>query len=192
MTDRVARQASAESVPDAESVQDETVPVRWYVAKTHPNGEQKALFHLRRQGFDVYLPRYLRRISHARRISWQPRPLFPTYLFVALTGSDQRWRAINSTVGVAHLICDERGPVPVPTGIVEGIRADEDDRGLVLTGRKVPFERGAEVQIMSGAFAEHIGRFEGATDDERVVILLDLMGRAVRTKVKLDAITARN
>ena len=85
-------------------------PVRWYVAKTHPNGEQKALFHLQRQGFDVYLPRYLRRVSHARRISWQPRPLFPTYLFVSITGPDQRWRAINSTVGVAHLICDERGP----------------------------------------------------------------------------------
>ena len=163
---------------------------RWYVAKTHPNGEQKALFHLRRQGFDVYLPRYLRRISHARKISWQPRPLFPTYLFVAMLGPDQRWRAINSTIGVAYLICDERGPVPAPSGIVEAIRAGEDDRGLVMTGRKIPFEKGAEVQIMSGAFANHIGHFDGATDDERVVILLDLMGRQVKTKVKLDAISA--
>lgn len=162
----------------------------WYVAKTHPNGEQKALFHLRRQGFDVYLPRYLRRVSHARKVSWQPRPLFPTYLFVAMPGADRRWRAINSTVGVAHLICDERGPVPVRPGIVDAIRDGEDDRGLVLTGRKVPFEKGAEVQIMSGAFAEHIGRFDGATDDERVVILLDLMGRQVKTKVSLDVISA--
>ena len=55
-----------------------------------------------------------------------------------------------------------------------------------MTGRKVPFEKGAEVQIMSGAFADHIGRFEGATDDERVVILLDLMGRQVKAKVNLD------
>jgi transcriptional antiterminator RfaH len=168
---------------------DAAAAVRWYVAKTHPNGEQKAQFHLRRQGFDVYLPRYLRRISHARRISWQPRPLFPTYLFVAMPGPDQRWRAINSTVGVAHLICNERGPVPVPAGIVEAIQADEDDRGLVMTG-KVPFKKGAKVQIMSGAFADHIGRFDGATDDQRVVILLDLMGRQVRAKVNLDVISA--
>lgn len=171
---------------------DDAAPVRWYVAKTHPNGEQKALFHLRRQGFDVYLPRYLRRVSHARRVSWQPRPLFPTYLFVAMTGPDQRWRAINSTVGVAHLICDERGPVPVPRGIVDSLQNEEDDRGLVRTGRKVPFEKGAEVQIMSGPFADHIGRFDDVTDDQRVVILLDLMGRAVKTKVKLDALTARH
>ena len=163
---------------------------RWYVAKTRPNAESKATYHLKRQGFDVYLPQFLRRIKHARRVSWQPRPLFPSYLFVAMSAAQQRWRAINSTIGIAHLICDERGPVPVPAGIVEGIRSDEDERGLVLTGRKVPFKKGAEVQIMSGAFADHIGRFEGATDDERVVILLDLLGREVRTRVKLDAITA--
>tara|TARA_R110000787_G_scaffold53045_4_gene124583 strand:- start:202 stop:720 length:519 start_codon:yes stop_codon:yes gene_type:complete len=163
---------------------------RWYVAKTQPGAEAKALFHLERQDFEVYLPRYLRRISHARRITWQPRPLFPAYLFVALSPAQQRWRAINSTVGVAHLICDRSGPVPVPVGVVEEIRQAEDDRGLVLTGRKVPFERGAEIQVVSGAFADHIGRFERATDDERVVILLDLLGRQVRTKVKLDAITA--
>lgn len=162
----------------------------WYVAKTRPAAEVKAQIQLERQGFKVYLPRYLRRVSHARRISWQPRPLFPSYLFVTMSPEQQRWRAINSTIGVSHLICDERGPVQVPPGIVEDLQQGEDERGLVLTGRKVPFEKGAEVQVMSGPFADHTGRFECATDDERVVILLDLLGRQVRTKVKLDAITA--
>ena len=163
---------------------------RWYVAKTRPNAETKALFHLQRQGFEVYLPRYLRRVKHARRTTWQPRPLFPNYLFVAMSAAQQRWRAINSTIGVAHLICNERGPVPVPSGIVEDIRLDEDDKGLTLTGRKVPFEKGAEVQIMSGAFADQIGRFEDTTDGQRGVILLDILGRQVRTRVPLDVITA--
>lgn len=169
---------------------DENAPRRWYVARTHANAETKAQFHLTRQGFEVYLPRYLRRISHARRVSWQPRPLFPTYLFVRMPGPDQRWRAINSTIGVLHLICDEQGPVPVPAGLVDELKWNEDDRGLILTGRKVPFEKGAEVQVMSGAFADHIGRFESASDDERAVILIDLLGRQVKTKVRLDAISA--
>ncbi len=163
---------------------------RWFVAKTRPNGEQKAQFHLQRQGFEVYLPQFLRRISHARRTSWQPRPLFPSYLFVAMSETQQRWRAINSTIGISHLICDDRGPVAVPLGVVDELRNAEDERGLVLTGRKVPFKKGAAVQIMSGAFAAHIGRFEDTTDDERVVILLELLGREVRAAVKLDAITA--
>ena len=82
--------------------QNIAAPDRWFVAKTRPNGEQKALFHLRRQGFDVYLPQFVRRISHARRISWQPRPLFPSYLFVAMSEAQQRWRAINSTIGISR------------------------------------------------------------------------------------------
>jgi transcriptional antiterminator RfaH len=162
----------------------------WYVAKTKPAAEKKALYHLSRQGFEVYLPRYLCRISHARRVSWQPRPLFPTYLFVAPTETGYRWRAINSTIGVSHLICDERGPVPVPQGIVNDIRRQEDDRGLIGTGRATPFAKGEEVQVISGAFADHIGWFECATDDERVVILLDLLGRQVKATVSRDAIAA--
>ncbi|MEK9643916.1 MAG: transcriptional activator RfaH [Alphaproteobacteria bacterium] len=163
---------------------------RWYVAKTQPNAEAKALFHLERQGFDGYLPRYLRRVCHARKVSWRPRPLFPTYLFVSLSAEQHRWRTINSTIGIARLISDGRGPLPVPKGVVEEIRAGEDDRGLVLTGRKIDLKNGAEVQVMSGAFADHIGLFDSVTDDERVVILLDLLGRQVKTKVKFDAITA--
>ena len=75
----------------------------WYVAKTRPNAETKALCNLERQGFKAYLPRYLRRVSHARKVRWLPRPLFPTYLFVALSPTQQRWRAINSTFGIAGL-----------------------------------------------------------------------------------------
>ena len=166
------------------------VPDTWYVAKTRPNAEAKALFHLERQGFEVYLPRFLRRIKHARKTTWQPRALFPTYLFVRMSAQQQRWRAINSTVGIAHLICNERGPVPVPAAIVDDIKGHEDSRGLVLTGSKASFRKGAQVEIMSGAFADHIGRFVSATDEERAVILLDLLGRQVTAKVRLDSITA--
>ena len=107
-----------------------------------------------------------------------------------MSETQQRWRAINSTIGISHLICDDRGPIPVQRGVVDDLRDSEDERGLALAGRKVPFEKGAAVQVMSGAFIDHIGRFEDTTGDERVVILLDLLGREVRARVKLDAITA--
>ena len=41
---------------------------RWYVAQTHRRDEEKAAWHLRRQEFSVYLPRYLTRRRHARRV----------------------------------------------------------------------------------------------------------------------------
>ena len=54
----------------------------WYAVHTHAGAETKAVWHLENQGFSVYLPRYLRRRRHARKVDWVPTPLFPRYLFV--------------------------------------------------------------------------------------------------------------
>jgi hypothetical protein len=50
---------------------------RLYVAHTQVHGEPKAAADLSRQGFKVYLPGYLRRRRHARRVEIVPGPLFP-------------------------------------------------------------------------------------------------------------------
>ena len=42
-----------------------TTDARWYVVQTQANGEAKAAEHLRRQGYEIYLPRYLKRRRHA-------------------------------------------------------------------------------------------------------------------------------
>jgi transcriptional antiterminator RfaH len=56
----------------------------WYVVQTQINAEAKAARNLLRQGFAIYLPRYLKRRSHARKIEKVPAPLFPRYLFVQI------------------------------------------------------------------------------------------------------------
>ena len=40
---------------------------RWYVAQTLVRSEETARLNLDRQGFEPYLPRYLRERRHARR-----------------------------------------------------------------------------------------------------------------------------
>ena len=49
----------------------------WCAVQTHVRSEDKAAFHLRRQGYDVFLPKHLKRRKHARRVDWVPAPLFP-------------------------------------------------------------------------------------------------------------------
>ena len=71
--------------------------ITWYVAYTQPHGEAKALDHLRRQDYVLYLPRYRRFVRHARKRALVLRPLFPRYLFVGLDRRTQRWRPIRST-----------------------------------------------------------------------------------------------
>ena len=161
---------------------------RWYVAQTHRRDEEKAAWHLRRQEFSVYLPRYLTRRRHARRVDWVKAPLFPRYLFIEMDSEHTQWRCINSTIGVSRLVCNGDRPAPVPDGIVEDIVARSDNRGLVRLDRMRPFRHGEKVQIMVGALTERVGLFECLADDDRVVLLLDMLGRQVRIKVPLETV----
>jgi len=162
----------------------------WYVVHTHSRAEQTAERHLRRQGFAPFLPQYLKRRRHARRTDWVKAPLFPGYLFVALNTGAERWQAISSTVGVNRLICRGDEPAPVPHGVVEEILGRIDTEGVIAMGPQVPFDAGDVVRVTSGALAEQVGLFDCVTDDERVIILLDMLGRQVRVKVPLETVAS--
>ncbi len=162
----------------------------WYVAHTHPRAEARARAHLLRQGFGVYLPQFLKRRRHARRVEEVAAPLFPRYLFVRFDPAKARWRAIRSTVGVQALVCHGETPAPVPEGIVEAIRAREDERGFVRLGALAQLRPGQKVRIAAGALADQIGLLERLDDRERVSVLLDLLGRRVRVRLPLDSVVA--
>jgi len=164
--------------------------MNWYAVHTHPQGETHAYRHLKRQGFEVYLPRYLKKRSHARRIDWRPSPLFPRYLFVGMDIEKIRWRAIQSTVGVSHLVCLGDRPTPVLGNIIDTLRAQENDKGMVDLGTDSTYTRGDEIKILSGAFSEITGLFECRGDRDRVTLLLDLMGRRMRVQTSLGNIAS--
>ena len=163
---------------------------RWYVAYTQPTAELRAAGHLKRQGFDVYLPlcRQIRR--HARREETVLRPLFPRYVFVALDLEADRWRSINGTVGVSNLVCHGERPAALPDGVVEGLRISEIDEGVVPLSRLVLFDPGARLRVLDGAFTGQTGTYQGMTEAERVVLLFNLIGREVRVTVPIHAVEA--
>jgi transcriptional antiterminator RfaH len=153
---------------------------RWYVVQTHGHAETKALSHLARQGFTAYLPRFLKRRRHARRIETVAAPLFPRYLFVTIDVMCQRWRSIHSTVGVARLVCNGDDPVPVADDVIETLRAREDGQGFITLRQRPRFALGDKVRVLDGVFADCLGLFDGMKDSDRVAVLLDLLGRKVR------------
>jgi transcriptional antiterminator RfaH len=162
----------------------------WYVVQTHVNAEAKAAANLGRQGFAVYVPRYLKRRSHARKIDVVARPLFPRYLFVAIDLATQRWRAIQSTLGISHLVCLNGRPTPVGDSVIEALQEREDENGFIKLARRPAFLPGDKVRIVEGAFIDSLALVEGVSDHERVAVLLDLLGRKVRVLVGADLIAA--
>jgi len=163
---------------------------QWYVVQTHPHAEGKAAAHLRRQGFDVYLPRYAKRRRHARRVDIAASPLFPRYMFVAIDLLQQRWRAIRSTVGVTNLVYSGDEPAPVAADVISRLKQREDSAGFVQLDLAPRFSAGDAVRVVGGAFSDCLGLFESMTDSERVLVLLDLLGRKVRVTMNMDTIEA--
>jgi transcriptional antiterminator RfaH len=161
----------------------------WYVVHTHVHAETKAAAHLARQGYLAYLPRYLKKRRHARRTETVAAPLFPRYLFVSFDPQACRWRSIQSTIGVAHLVGNGDEPTTVPSKVVEGLKRREDAKGFICLERP-RFVPGTRIEVVDGVFASSFGLYEGMADSDRVRILLDLLGRKVRVVLDGEAIAA--
>ncbi len=160
----------------------------WFAVQTQVSAEAKATSNLLRQGFGVYLPRYLKRRSHARKVDKVAVPLFPRYLFVQVDMATQRWRSIQSTFGVASLVFNGSEPAPVPAQVLRSLRAREDESGYVRLDERPKFAAGDKVRVIAGAFAENLALFGGLADRDRVVILLEMLGRKVCVSIEADRV----
>jgi transcriptional antiterminator RfaH len=152
---------------------------QWFVVQSQPNSEPRAMRNLMRQGFEAYLPLYLKTRRHARKLDRVPRPLFPRYLFVSLDLGRDRWRSVNSTFGVSSLVMNGNAPLPVPEEVVQSVREREDAEGYVGLD-PAPFHPGQRLEILDGVMTSCSGLFQQMLDSERVVLLLDMLGRQVR------------
>jgi transcriptional antiterminator RfaH len=162
----------------------------WYAVHTQTHAEAKAVGNLLRQGYRAYLPRCRVWISHARRRQLVSRPLFPRYLFAGVDEPAMRWRPILSTFGVSDLVRAGDRPAPVRDEIVEAIRAREQDGAYDGLDPRRRLQPGDLVRITAGAFADVAGRLLELHDDDRVIVLLELLGRTVRAQLAGNMIEA--
>ena len=162
--------------------------IRWYAVYTQPHAETKAFEQLLRQGYSAYLPRYRTRVSHARRRLTVLRPLFPRYLFAGVDRASMRWRPILSTFGVADVVRAGDEPACVPTDIVSAIREREEAGYFDRDNPQQSLRLGELVRVTTGALEDMVGRLVELRDQDRVVVLLELLGRTVRAQLRAEAV----
>ncbi|MDF3362864.1 transcriptional activator RfaH [Sulfitobacter sp. Ks41] len=154
----------------------------WFVAQLRPNGLAQARVHLRRQRFESFSPERVGTRQHRGCLIQKRQPLFPGYLFVQFDPAAPGWTAINNTRGIARLILqDPRRPRPLPQSLIAGLQARCRPDELVKSADDL--EIGEQIRILSGPFADFITQVDQLPDSERVGVLLDLMGRDVRTSL---------
>jgi transcriptional antiterminator RfaH len=158
----------------------------WYLAQTKPNAHALAVRNLARQGLTTFLPLHAVTGRNASRFVARLRPLFPGYLFVEIPNRSAPWRAINSTLGIARLVSFGPEPIPVPDGLVLALQKRCDSDGTLMETTEI--KAGDPVQIMQGPFSEFVARVEQIAPDQRVWVLIDMMGRTTRIAVPRDGV----
>lgn len=161
---------------------------RWYVAFTKAGGERLAETNLRRQGFEAYLPRVAKRRKGGRTGPAVTIPLFPRYIFVRLDLDNEPWQAVNSTLGISRLVAFGERPAAIADAVIADIRSREQEDGLVSLAQTERYEPGEVVAIADGALEDRTGIFKCRTDKERVLVLLNLLGRELTVTVHADNI----
>lgn len=155
----------------------------WFVAQLKSGGAASAVLNLNRQGIEVFAPRIVTDRLGRYGVKTVVRPLFPGYLFVTITQPEQI-RAINHTLGVRRIVASANGadlPRPLPDAFVDELRAECDRDGIVQARDRL--EPGDRLAVVSGPLRGLVAEVLALSEDGRVKVLLELLGRPVVTAV---------
>jgi transcriptional antiterminator RfaH len=104
--------------------------------------------------------------------------------------ASMRRRPILSTVGLMDLVRAGDEPTPVPAEIISAIREREEAEGFDRPDPRRSLQLGEFVRVTGGAFEDMVGRLVELPDHDRVVVLLELLGRSVRAEFRSEAVEA--
>jgi transcriptional antiterminator RfaH len=160
----------------------------WFLAQFKPNCHQIAERNLARQGYQVFLPVEDVTRKSGRKFVTRRQPLFAGYLFVAFDTALGGWRAINATYGISRLVSFGADPAPVPLDLICGLMLRCDAKGKLLPPRLL--NPGDRVRLTEGPMADFAATVEAMAPDQRVWVLIDIMGRTARVAVQAEALRA--
>lgn len=169
--------------------QDQGRQFGWIALYTKANQEKIALTNVMRQGYHGYCPLIERTRRHARKVETVQRPLFPSYIFVRLEEQSRQWRPLLSTTGVRNVVRFKDKLGFLPDGFVEELRAFEKSQSLKQMAAP-KFEPGTKVKIVDGPFENVLATVLTMSEQDRVWLLIDIMGREARIQQDVWAITA--
>ena len=157
---------------------------KWFVAQVKPNAYQMAQRNLKRQAFKTFLPLQEITKRQSNRFTTKFSPLFPGYIFVRFDPNGDKWRKINSTMGIAKLVSFGTRPVSLPDDLITILmtRYDTNNHLQPIDSLK----KGQDVTILSGPFADFVAIVESIEKEHRVSLLLNYLGQKTKIKLNID------
>ena len=141
---------------------------KWYLIQTKPQQESIATKNLSNQGFEVFFPKAI--------IKNKTVSLFPRYLFIRLDDKNQNWTPIRSTKGISNFVRFGLSFAKVPDQIISMIRIQQQqtiEKMIDICSH----QKGDYLEIQTGAFKGQQAIFQNYSAQDRVVVLLKLIGQ---------------
>ncbi|MEC7643213.1 transcription/translation regulatory transformer protein RfaH [Idiomarina sp.] len=152
----------------------------WYVLKTKPRQEDRALENLNRQGFKCFGPKLnVERIVRGKR-SLRTEPLFPGYVFVQSDELAEQFYKLRSTYGVHSLVrFGDRIP-KLPQSWIDTFKGKD-----ALAETQAP-KIGDQVEINEGPFKGFMAKVIGLDGESRCFVLLEWMQKEVKASLSYN------
>ena len=172
-------------------------PGQWFVVHTQSGYEKKVKSNLEariqsmnmeEKIFEVAIPMEdVVEFKNGKKVTVSKK-VFPGYLLVRCTPSDDVWFAIRSSPGVTGFVGSASKPTPLSRREVESILHVKAEGVELATKRSRPtheFELNETVRIKEGPFADFPGHIAEINEDQlKVKVLVDIFGR--ETPVELE------
>ena len=163
----------------------------WYVVHTKPHKEGELNAYLQSVGIKTYYPTI--HVHPVNPRSRSIRPYFPRYLFVHVRLTEVGLSVFKWAPGVTRLVEFGGYPAKVPEGVIhqlqKHLKAVEAAGGYNLDG----LEPGDPVRIIDGPLAGYEAIFNlRPSGNERVQVLLEMLGRQVHAQIDADAIEKKH
>jgi len=158
----------------------------WFILQFKPNAHHQANKNLIQQGFETFLPFHNTTSRNVSRFINATRPLFPGYMFISFDRTEPKWHKINNTYGVSRLVTFNSTLKSLPTTFVNNLMKRYDLSGNLLPIQKL--KEGDQVKLLKGPFANFIATIEKYEDDQRIWVLMDLMGRKSKIQTSLNTL----
>ena len=159
----------------------------WFILQFKSNSHHLAAKNLSRQGFETFLPLHDTTSRKLSRFINTSRPLFPGYMFIKFDRAESKWHKINNTYGVSRLITFSYILKSIPNTFINNFMKRYDLSGKLLPVKKL--KKGDHVTVLKGPFANFIATVEKYEADQRILILVDLMGRKTKIQTPSDNLT---
>ena len=152
-----------------------TLMKKWYLIKTKPRQENIAVANLENQNYHVYCP--------CAKINNKIVVLFPGYLFIYLDETLENWTPIRSTKGVLNFVRFGLNYAKISNKIIDFIKTNELNTAIKAKNI-TDFKFGDSIQITEGVFKNCVAIFKSFKSDERVILLMTIMGQQQTINIK--------